>query len=193
MFSKVITNTGNGYNPNNGVFTAPVRGKYVFFVNVQCLDKQSIYVDIVLNDRTVLRTMAYSNYDAGPNLAVLSLRQEDRCGSDMPRAGATLTTPQGHSPHFLVFFYDFIAIFGCWMCRKKRGWGSNWEGRGLNWVHRRWPAIVWDIHVLSSLYIPHPQWYRIKPDRYTSGLWRDFDIVGQKTGLLVWKIFTRVC
>lgn len=78
VFSKVITNTGNGYNPNNGVFTAPVRGKYVFFVNVQCLDKQSIYVDIVLNDRTVLRTMAYSNYDAGPNLAVLSLRQEDR-------------------------------------------------------------------------------------------------------------------
>ena len=115
------------------------------------------------------------------------------CGSDMPRAGATLTTPQGHSPHFLVFFYDFIAIFGCWMCRKKRGWGSNWEGRGLNWVHRRWLAIVWDIHVLSSLYITHPQWYRIKPDRYTSGLWRDFDIVGQKTGLLVWKIFTRVC
>lgn len=152
MFSKVITNTGNGYNPNNGVFTAPVRGKYVFFVNVQCLDKQSIYVDIVLNDRTVLRTMAYSNYDAGPNLAVLSLRQEDRVWVRHAEGRGYFNDPTRPLTTFSGFLlWLYCNLFGCWKCRKKRGGDSNWEGRGLNWVHRRWPAIVWDIHVLSSL------------------------------------------
>nr|XP_022292089.1 uncharacterized protein LOC111103253 isoform X3 [Crassostrea virginica] len=78
VFPNVITNVGNGYNPSDGVFTAPRAGVYVFFVNVQGYNSQSIYVDIVLNGASKVRTMAYTNYDAGPNLAVLSLQTGDR-------------------------------------------------------------------------------------------------------------------
>ena len=78
VFPKVITNVGNGYNPSDGVFTAPRAGVYVFFVNVQSYGSQSIYVDIVLNGATKVRTMAITSNDAGPNLAVLSLQTGDR-------------------------------------------------------------------------------------------------------------------
>uniref|UniRef100_K1RPF1 Caprin-2 n=1 Tax=Magallana gigas TaxID=29159 RepID=K1RPF1_MAGGI len=83
VYDVVITNVGNGYNPSTGVFTAPTAGEYVFFVNVQSYSTQSIYVDVVLNGVTKVRTMAYSYgskdyYDAGPNLVVLSLQKGDR-------------------------------------------------------------------------------------------------------------------
>lgn len=78
VFPVVITNVGNGYNPSTGVFTAPTAGKYVFFVNVQSYNAQSIYADVVLNGVTKVRTMAYSDiYDAGPNLVVLTLQKGD--------------------------------------------------------------------------------------------------------------------
>ena len=82
VFPKVITNVGNGYNPSDGVFTAPRAGVYVFFVNVQGYSSQIIYVDIVLNGATKVRALAYGGiynyYNAGPNLAVLSLQTGDR-------------------------------------------------------------------------------------------------------------------
>ena len=77
VFPKVITNVGHGYNPSDGVFTAPLAGVYVFFVNVQAYST-NIYVDIVLNGAIKVRTLANTNYDAGPNLAVLSLQTGDR-------------------------------------------------------------------------------------------------------------------
>nr|XP_022292090.1 uncharacterized protein LOC111103254 [Crassostrea virginica] len=78
VFPKVITNVGNGYNPSDGVFTAPRAGVYVFFVNVQGYSTHEVDVDIVLNGETKVRIMAYNNFDAGPNLAVLSLQTGDR-------------------------------------------------------------------------------------------------------------------
>ncbi|XP_056014500.1 complement C1q tumor necrosis factor-related protein 3-like [Ostrea edulis] len=83
VFSVVITNVGNGYNPSNGIFTAPTNGNYVFFVNVQSYGTKIICVDIVLNGSTKVRTMAFNNigsgdsYDAGPNLVVLTLQKGD--------------------------------------------------------------------------------------------------------------------
>ncbi|XP_065928375.1 EMILIN-1-A isoform X3 [Magallana gigas] len=83
VFPVVITNVGNGYNPSTGVFTAPTAGEYVFFVNVQSYNNKDIYVDVVLNGVTKVRTMAYGSgssdyYDAGPNLVVLTLQKGDR-------------------------------------------------------------------------------------------------------------------
>ncbi|XP_062596068.1 complement C1q tumor necrosis factor-related protein 3-like [Saccostrea cucullata] len=78
VFPSVITNEGNGYNPSTGIFTAPIGGTYVFFVNVQSYGSQNIYVDIVLNGSTKVRIMAFTgNYDAGPNLVVLNIQKGD--------------------------------------------------------------------------------------------------------------------
>lgn len=81
VFPVIITNVGNGYNRSTGLFTAPIAGEYVFFVNVQSYITNTIYVDIVLNGLSKVRTMAYSDgndrYEAGPNLAVLTLQKED--------------------------------------------------------------------------------------------------------------------
>lgn len=81
VFDVVITNVGNGYNPSTGVFTVPMAGEYVFFVNVQSYSNKIIYADVVLNGVTKVRTMAYSSgseyNDAGPNLAVLTLLKGD--------------------------------------------------------------------------------------------------------------------
>ena len=82
VFPKVITNVGNGYNPSDGVFTAPRAGVYVFFVNVQSNDRQSIYVDIVLNGGKKVKTIASLNSQEyskpAPNMAVVSLQTGDR-------------------------------------------------------------------------------------------------------------------
>ena len=82
VFPKVITNVGNGYNPTDGVFTAPLAGVYVFFVNVHGNYNQYIYTDIVLNGAPKVMTMSNNNegqsYKAGPNLAVLYLQTGDR-------------------------------------------------------------------------------------------------------------------
>ena len=78
VYPEVITNVGNGYNPCDGVFIAPRAGVYVFFVNVQSYDSQTIYVDIVLNGAIKVKILANGNYNAGPNLAVLFLQTGDR-------------------------------------------------------------------------------------------------------------------
>jgi hypothetical protein len=83
VFPVVITNVGDAYNPSTGKFTAPTNGNYVFFVNVQSYNTQTIYVDIVLNGSTKVRTMAYNGggseyYESGPNLVALTLQKGDR-------------------------------------------------------------------------------------------------------------------
>lgn len=90
VFPEVITNVGNGYNETDGLFTAPLQGEYVFFVNVQSNGNQHIYVHIMLNGIDQVTAIAfdqvtaiafgnnYNYYEAGGNLAVLTLQKEDR-------------------------------------------------------------------------------------------------------------------
>ncbi|XP_056014490.1 uncharacterized protein LOC130046569 [Ostrea edulis] len=78
VFPRVVYNIGGGYDPNTGVFTAPVDGHFVFFVNVQSFSSNSIHTYLVLNGTPKVQTMAYSDYTSGPNLAVLRLHKGDR-------------------------------------------------------------------------------------------------------------------
>ncbi|XP_061195788.1 cerebellin-3-like [Saccostrea echinata] len=84
VFNKVISNEGGGYDPINGIFTAPVVGNYVFYVSIQGYKDNDIYVDIVLNGSSEVRAMVEANsasneqYETGTNLVILRLQQGDR-------------------------------------------------------------------------------------------------------------------
>ncbi|XP_062591336.1 multimerin-2-like [Saccostrea cucullata] len=83
VFNKVINNVGGGYNPNTGIFTAPLNGDYVFYVSIQSYSNDySIYIDIVLNGSSKVRAMAYKlnsndGYETGTNMVTLRLQQGD--------------------------------------------------------------------------------------------------------------------
>ncbi|XP_078331316.1 uncharacterized protein LOC111125028 [Crassostrea virginica] len=79
VFPHVITNNGNGYDPSTGKFTASKKGTYVFSVNVNAHGSNTVYLDIVHNGMSKVRTMAYSSasYQTGTNMAVLVLEKGD--------------------------------------------------------------------------------------------------------------------
>ncbi|XP_065941351.1 early endosome antigen 1-like [Magallana gigas] len=79
VFPHVVTNNGNGYNPSTGKFTAPTEGTYVFFVTAKTNLKNNLYLDIVHNDRSKVRTMSYNSasFSTGTNMAVLQLVKGD--------------------------------------------------------------------------------------------------------------------
>ncbi|XP_062588928.1 uncharacterized protein LOC134250580 [Saccostrea cucullata] len=81
VFDLIVYNIGGGYDSSTGVFTSPVDGHFVFFINVQAPGSNTIYTYIVLNGSAKVTTMAYGssdNYDSGPNLVVLRLQKGDR-------------------------------------------------------------------------------------------------------------------
>lgn len=79
VFDAIISNVGNGYNPRTGVFTAPMNGAYVFYVSCIEYERQDLRLEIVLNNVSKVRTLAYSgtDYQTGTNMVVLSLREGD--------------------------------------------------------------------------------------------------------------------
>lgn len=79
IFNGVITNAGNGYNPNTGVFTSPIGGTYVFYVSSVEYGSQYLKLDIVLNSVSKVRTMGHSSasYQTGTNMVVLNLQKGD--------------------------------------------------------------------------------------------------------------------
>lgn len=105
-FPVVINNEGGGYNPGNGVFTAPRVGQYVFFVSAQGYGSNTLYVSIVHNGGAKVMTMSDGGrgkdfYDSGTNLVALNLQQGDtvwaKCqsGSSYYSEGIPITTFSG--------------------------------------------------------------------------------------------------
>ena len=79
IFPHVVSNIGNGYNPTTGKFTASKKGTYVFFVTVNTNGKNYIYLDIVHNGASKVRTMSdnTASFMTGTNMAVLELNKGD--------------------------------------------------------------------------------------------------------------------
>ena len=79
VFPHVITNNGNGYDPSTGKFTASKKGTYVFFVTVNTYSNNYIYLDIVHNGASKVRTLSHNtaSYLTGSNMAVLELNKGD--------------------------------------------------------------------------------------------------------------------
>ncbi|XP_062565997.1 uncharacterized protein LOC134228353 [Saccostrea cucullata] len=79
VFPHVVYNNGNGYNPSTGIFTSPTVATYVFFVNTNVYDDNYLYLDIVLNGNSKVRTMSHNtaHFMTGTNMAVLQLVKGD--------------------------------------------------------------------------------------------------------------------
>lgn len=78
VFPHIVTNNGNGYNPSTGKFTAPSDGTFVFFVTVNVYGSNSVYLNIVHNGSSKVRTYSHtSNFMTATNMAVLQLYTGD--------------------------------------------------------------------------------------------------------------------
>ncbi|XP_061195772.1 uncharacterized protein LOC133204000 [Saccostrea echinata] len=82
VFPHVILNEGNGYNSNDGIFTAPVNGLYLFYSSLSSYSSDTCYCDIVQNGSIKVRIYTYANGNApnqsAANMALLLLQKNDR-------------------------------------------------------------------------------------------------------------------
>lgn len=79
VFPHVITNNGNGYNPNTGKFSPPTDGTYVFFIAVNAYGSKTVYLDIVHNGLRIVQSMAFgsTSHQTGTNMAILHMDKGD--------------------------------------------------------------------------------------------------------------------
>ncbi|XP_072543060.1 complement C1q-like protein 3 [Salminus brasiliensis] len=90
IHGHIITNIGNAYNPNTGVFTAPVKGVYFFtFTTYSWVKKADIGVSLYHNEQEVLLIWEWQdsgdNEDYGTNSATLVLQPGDTVYLSLPK------------------------------------------------------------------------------------------------------------
>ncbi|XP_013884933.1 complement C1q-like protein 2 [Austrofundulus limnaeus] len=78
-FEKVVTNIGNGYNPQTGVFTAPVKGLYYVRLTGAVGSTGNVNAALLKNDENMFAIYHKAgNQASASNGMVLALEQGDR-------------------------------------------------------------------------------------------------------------------
>ena len=82
VFEKVVSNLGNGYNNNTGVFTAPRKGVYVFLWTMTTYQGHSFEAYLVKNGVDIkylyINGGPQGGYETGSTSALLELKRGDR-------------------------------------------------------------------------------------------------------------------
>ena len=105
VFPRIITNVGGGYNGNNGVFTAPRDGVYVFFCKITGRDNSgNMYFEFTLNGSAKTENLVYGRsanpYRTSSNSIVLQLTHGDRVWINMHRGGKHYSISAGGDQSF---------------------------------------------------------------------------------------------
>lgn len=92
VFNDIISNVGSGYNNQDGVFTTPVDGVYVFFCKItQDSNNHDMYYQFILNGSVKTQTLVFGRLDhthrTSSNLIVLQLIHGDRVWIKMSSGG----------------------------------------------------------------------------------------------------------
>jgi hypothetical protein len=62
VFERVITNEGSGYNNTTGIFTASIKGLYLFTVHICASHKKWSTIGLVLDGTFVARSTNYNSH-----------------------------------------------------------------------------------------------------------------------------------
>lgn len=101
VYDVTLTNLGNGYNRNTGVFTAPRDGLYSFTWSTRVQCSLAHTTDLIINERIMGSTYAYCGYNTVTGHVVAIVNQGDvifvRTHSTSPGQGAIKSNEFGQS------------------------------------------------------------------------------------------------
>lgn len=77
-YDHVVTNIGNGYSSQNGMFTAPISGLYHFSTTVMAVGNENVHIQMVKNGNEIARAYTSStDYETGVAVVIIELNKGD--------------------------------------------------------------------------------------------------------------------
>ncbi|XP_070710946.1 cerebellin 11 [Pempheris klunzingeri] len=108
IFKRVFSNTGDGYDQNTGIFTAPVNGLYYFSFSTYGYNTHAM--GAILMKNSILQVSTYDSptvdgSDSSSNFVVLQLAAGDKVHMELWDNGRVFDNLNGHTTFsgFLVF------------------------------------------------------------------------------------------